>query len=84
MGPDNSSSFDTAAANLNSRTGPPSSYSNTQTDWKIGGQGTRSAMMDLSANDHISETRSNNNKYGDYNSVNLDGKYMRDDSGYTS
>lgn len=41
-------------------------------------------MMDLSANDHISETRSNNNKYGDYNSVNLDGKYMRDDSGYNS
>jgi len=41
-------------------------------------------MVEMGANDHISETRSNNNKYSDYNTATaggLDAKYMRDDSG---
>ena len=81
MGPENSHSFDTAAQNLNSRAGPPSSFQNTATDWRLVGQDQRAGMMDLSANDHISETRSNNNQFEGYHSTTLDAKYMRDNSG---
>lgn len=78
MGDAQSNSFDAVAANHLNR-GMPQAFSNTATDWN---SGQRAQYLDMGAgmvNDHISDTRSNNQKWQtDYNK--LDAKYMRDDS----